>query len=48
MLPPALTIELGWSTEARRLEVTALFAAGAAVLLLAGALLSLVRSGRVV
>jgi len=41
-------IELGWSTEARRLEVTALFAAGAAVLLLAGALLSLVRSGRVV
>ena len=37
-----------WSTEARRLEVTALFAAGAAVLLLAGALLSLVRSGRVV
>jgi len=41
-------IELGWSTEARRLEVTALFAAGAAVLLLAGAMLSLVRSGRVV
>jgi Ca-activated chloride channel family protein len=41
-------IELGWSTEARRVEVTALFAAGAALLLLAGALVSLVRSGRVV
>lgn len=41
-------IELGWSTEARRVEVTALFAAGAALLLLTGAVLSLLRSGRVV
>jgi Ca-activated chloride channel family protein len=42
------TIELGWTTQAQRLEVTALFAAGAAVLVLGAALLSLARSGRVV
>lgn len=42
------TIELGWTTQAKRLEVTALFAAGAAVLVLGAALLSLARSGRVV
>ena len=42
------TIELGWTTQAKRLEVTALFAAAAAVLVLAAALLALSRSGRVV
>ena len=42
------TIELGWTTQAKRLEVTALFATAAAVLVLAAALLALSRSGRVV
>ena len=42
------SIDLSWTVQARRIEVTALFAAAAAVLLLVGAGLSLTRSGRVI
>ena len=42
------SIDLSWTVQARRIEVTALFAAAAAVLLLVGAGLSLSRSGRVI
>jgi Ca-activated chloride channel homolog len=42
------SIDLSWTVESRHIEVTALFAAAAAVLLLLGVGLSLVRSGRVI
>jgi Ca-activated chloride channel family protein len=42
------SIDLSWTLEKRRTEVTALFAAGAAVLLLLAVGLSLARSGRVI
>jgi Ca-activated chloride channel family protein len=42
------SIDLSWTLQATRIEVTALFAAAAAVLLLIGAGLSLTRSGRVI
>jgi Ca-activated chloride channel family protein len=42
------SIDLSWTVESRNIEVTALFAAAAAVLLLLGAGLSLARSGRVI
>jgi Ca-activated chloride channel family protein len=42
------SIDLAWTVEKRHTEVTALFAAGAAMLLLLGAGLSLARSGRVI
>ena len=42
------SIDLSWTVESRNIEVTALFAAAAAVLLLVGVGLSLARSGRVI
>ena len=42
------SIDLSWTFESRDIEVTALFAAAAAVLLLLGVGLSLARSGRVI
>jgi Ca-activated chloride channel family protein len=42
------SIDLGWTVRSRNIEVTALFAGAAAVLLLLGAGLSLARSGRVI
>jgi Ca-activated chloride channel family protein len=42
------SIRPGWTVQSQRVEVTALFAGAAAVLLLVSALLSVVRSGRVV
>jgi Ca-activated chloride channel family protein len=42
------SIDLSWTVESRNIEVTALFAAAAAVLLLLGVGLSLARSGRVI
>jgi Ca-activated chloride channel homolog len=42
------SIDLGWTVQNKYIEVTALFAAAAAVLLLVGAGLSLARSGRVI
>jgi Ca-activated chloride channel family protein len=42
------SIDLAWTFESRNIEVTALFAAAAAVLLLLGVGLSLARSGRVI
>lgn len=42
------SIDLAWTVEPTRTEITALFAAAAALLLLAGAGLSLVRFGRVI
>lgn len=42
------SIDLAWTTRSERREVTSWLAAGAAVLLLAGASLSVLRSGRVV
>jgi Ca-activated chloride channel family protein len=42
------SIDLHWTVQPRRLEITALFAGVAALLLLAGAGLSLARSGRVI
>jgi Ca-activated chloride channel homolog len=42
------SIDLSWTFQSKNIEVTALFAAAAAVLLLVGAGLSLARSGRVI
>ncbi|GAB3438397.1 VWA domain-containing protein [Phycicoccus ginsengisoli] len=42
------SIDLAWTTRSEKREVTSWFAAGAALLLLAGAALSILRSGRVV
>lgn len=42
------SIELDWSAQTRRIEVTAVLAGAAALLLLAGVIVSLVRTGRVV
>ena len=42
------SIDLSWTVESRNIEVTALFAAAAAVLLLVAVGLSLARSGRVI
>jgi Ca-activated chloride channel family protein len=42
------SIDLAWTLQATRIEVTALFTAAAAVLLLIGAGISLTRSGRVI
>lgn len=42
------SIRPGWTVQSQRVEVTALFAGSAAVLLLVSALLSVLRSGRVV
>jgi Ca-activated chloride channel family protein len=42
------SIDLAWTVEKQRTEVTALFAVAAAVLLVLGAGLSLIRSGRVI
>jgi Ca-activated chloride channel family protein len=42
------SIDVSWTFESRNIEVTALFAAAAAVLLLLGVGLSLARSGRVI
>jgi Ca-activated chloride channel family protein len=42
------SIDVSWTVESRHIEVTALFAAAAAVLLLVGVGLSLARSGRVI
>jgi Ca-activated chloride channel family protein len=42
------SIELDWTVQTRRIEVTAVLAGAAALLLLAGAVVSLVRTGRVV
>ncbi len=42
------SIRPGWTVQARRIEVTALFGAAAGLALLVGAVLSLVRSGRVI
>jgi Ca-activated chloride channel family protein len=42
------SIDLAWTVEAKRAEVTALFAVGAAVLLLLAVGLSLARTGRVI
>jgi Ca-activated chloride channel family protein len=42
------SIDVSWTVESRNIEVTALFAAAAAVLLLLGVGLSLARSGRVI
>ncbi len=42
------SIRPAWTVQARRIEVTALFGAGAGLALLVGAALSLLRSGRVI
>jgi Ca-activated chloride channel family protein len=42
------SIDLKWTVKGERIEVSAVFAAGAALLLLAGAGLTLARSGRVI
>ncbi len=42
------SINLGWTTRTTRHEVTSWFAAAAALLLLAGAVVSVLRSGRVI